>query len=356
MGVFEDQSGMITIPLQENIYVDEAIIQILNAARWSWDYELDAGVDLKPYYWVDARSPARALHELAHSELGTIVIRTNGAIRYKSRLNQDASVITINDDDCMHVRQMMPRDAIRNIIKISTSPRSERPVQSVWELPGYIEIDAGETVDNVWAEYLYNGQTVPVKNPIVPVPSVDYLASQNSDGSGTDLTANISVNLYSFATRGNLAFTNHGATRAYVYWARVRGTPIASSNTVTLEYQDDDSIRQFGARPFQLAIDQNINIARQYRELLGLYLTRARNYLVVQLLPNSEKAFIPDLGDIVQGNFPKLGISQEFRIIHIAHKNSGNLTFTTWILEPYIRLFAGVQIPVQVPFQLGGSI
>lgn len=355
-GFLRDQSGMVTIPLQEAIYVDDAMGQILDAAGWPtvWGRELDAGVDLRQYYWVDARSPARALHELAHNELGTLAITAEGAFRYRSRLSLESDVTTIRHEDCLSVRRMTPKEVIRNIIKIETRPRSERALQAVWELPGYLEINPGETIDDIWAEYEFNNATVPVKNPLTPVATTDYLAYENSDGSGSNLTANISVTLYSFSTRGRLAFTNNGLVKAYVTWGQVRGIPVAASNTATFEYEDASSVAQFGPRPFTLTIDQNLNVARQYRELLGLFMTSARNYLEVELMPNSEKQYIADLGDVVLGDFEQLGITQSFRVMRISHRHKGVLTFTTWLLEPYQRLFAGVQIPFQVPFQLGG--
>jgi hypothetical protein len=358
-GFLRDQAGTVTIPLQENIYVDEAMRMILDEAGWPnmWARSLDAGVDLRPYYWVDAKSPAKSLHELAANELGSVCIDASGALRFRSRLSLEDEVLTITHDDCLPngVRRALPREVIRNVLKVRTTPRSEKALQAVWTLTGTLELNPGETVDEIWAEYEYNGSAVPVKSPVAPVGTTDFLANSSSDGSGTDLTANISVSLYSFSTRGKLAFTNNGLTKAYITSAQIRGIPVAASNATTFQYTDSQSIKQFGPRPFTMQIDQNANIARQYRELLALFMPMAKDFLIVDLIPNPEVQFAVDLGQVIRGRFSVYDVDQAYRVIKISHKNKGNVTRTTWWLEPFMRLFAGAQVPMQVPFQLGGA-
>jgi len=353
-----DQKNEVTVPLQEDVYVDDAIALVLQKAGWPrpWSYELDPGVDLRPYFFVDARSAAQVIHELAHSELGNVAMKANGDLRFKSRLSQENEVLVLNDTDCIQVRRMSPSEVIRNMIRVKTAPRSEEALQDVWEIPQRIEIAAGETISDVWADFKYNNVAVPVKDPVTPVATTDYNATSVSDGTGTNLTANISVTMNSFSTNAQLSITNNGGTTAHVY-CRVRGKPLSTSNSVSFQYNDQASIKQFGPRPFTLLLDQNVNVARQYRELLSFFMTTSKNYLVVDLIPNPDVQFFADLGDIIRGHLDNYGIDQAFRVIGIKHKfldQSGIVVNTRWWLEPFSRLFAGVQIPMQVPFQLGG--
>ena len=356
--MLRDQANQVTIPLQENIYVDEAMALILERAGWprTWGYELEPGVDLRPYYWVESRSPAAALHELAFNELGTISIAADGALRYRSRLSLEDEVLTLTDDHVLNVRRMTPSEVIRNVLKVRSAPRSELSVAEVWRMGGELDIDPGEVIDDVWAEFTYNGQTVPVKNPITPAATTDFTAFSGSGGAGSNLTTNISVSMSPFATRAKLRMQNTGGTKAYINLMKMRGSPLVASNISTFESQDIESIRQFGPRPFTLTVDQNVNVARQYREILAAYLTNARNYAVVDLVPDPEVQFSVDLGQIISGQFSQWGISDSFRVIRILHKfldRSGIVVNTRLWLEPFVRLFTGVQLPVQLPFQLG---
>ena len=355
--VLRSQMNEVTVPLQEGIYVDDAMKLVLNKAGWPrpWGYDLDVGVDERDYFWVDARSAAQVIHELAHNELGSVSLTANGDLRFRSRVSQEAEVLELERDDCIRIRKLSPSEVIRNMLKVVSSPRSEEVEQEVWALPSRLEVDAGETISDVWAQFKYNNEVVPCKDPVTPTGS-DYSGSANADGSGADLTANISVTMNAFSTKAQLSVTNNGISPAYVY-VRVRAKPISKASSVSFQYRDEASIKQFGARPFGLNIDQNVNVARQYRELLALFMTTSRNYLVVDLLPNPEKQFKADLGDIIRANFSHYGINQAFKVIGISHKFrdvAGINVDTRWWLEPFTRLFAGVQVPMQVPFQLGG--
>jgi len=357
-GFLRDQSNSVTVPLQEDVYAEQAIQKVLDAAGWPslWGSDMNEGVDLRSYFWVDARSPAQVIHELAHNELGNVCMAGDGKLKFRSRTSLESEMIMIEDHDVMNVQKMTPAEVIRNVINVQSAPRTEQSTAVVWEIPGRLEVLAGETIDDVFAEFTYGNETVPVKNPITPVMTTDFDATQNEDGTGTPYTANFTVSLYAFSTRGQLTIKNSGGTAAWIY-VRVRGTPITKANSVSFGYRDETSIKQFGPRPFTLSIDQNVNVARQYRDLLGFYLTAAKNYLIVDLMPEPDIQFSADLGQIVFANLSNYEINQEYRLIRIAHKfndKAGIVMMTRWWLEPYVRLFAGVQIPMQVPFQLGG--
>jgi hypothetical protein len=361
-GYLRDQANSVTVPLQETIFADDAMRLVLAQAGWPvlWGTDFDSGVDVNPYFWVEGRSAAQVLHELAHNELGTIRLAANGAMTFRSRNFPEVELLTLTSDDIKSggIRRLTPDEAIRNLVQVSTSPRTEQSTQQVWEMPGPLQIGAGETIDDVWAEFTYNGNVVPVKNPITPVPTTDFLANSSSDGSGSNLTSNITISMSPFATRGQLTITNNGGTTAYVGPStgplRVRGNPIATTTTASFNYTDAESVRQFGARPFTLGIEQNVNVAKAYRDLLGIYLAQARHYLVVDLMPDWDVQFALDLGVVIR--LQLTGINQLFRVIRIAHKwqdQAGIVVNTQLYLEPFVNIATGVQIPVQLPFQLG---
>ena len=360
-GFLRNLNDLMTIPLQENVYPNEIINQILDASRYPkiWGRSLDTGIDQRPFFWADGRSPAKTIHETAQNELGNVFIAADGKLTFKSRVTPEINEITLTDDDVMRngITRMQPSDVIRNLLKVETSPRSSASVQTVWEIPGRLQISPGQTYDDVFAEFQYNNQTTPVKDPINPVSGTDFDATEFEDGSGADYTSDVIITMYAYSTRAQLSITNNGSNVVWVY-VKVRGTPIVKGSSVSFEYEDVESIKQFGPRTFVFSIDQNVNVARQYRDLLALYLTSAKDYLVADLVPNPDVQFALDLGMIVRGQFNRFGIDESYRVIRLRHKFSDKAGIVTWTrvwLEPYIRLFAGVQIPVQVPFQLGGS-
>jgi hypothetical protein len=357
-GYLRDQGNLVTVPLQENIYAEQAIQKVLDAADWPrlWGTDMNEGVDARPYFWVDSRSPAQVIHELAHNELGNVCITGEGKLKFRSRLSLETESMLITDDDVINVQKMTPAEVVRNVINVQSAPRSEQATAVVWGIPGRLQVQAGQTIDDVFAEFTYNNETVPVKSPITPVPTTDFNAKANEDGTGTDYTANFTVSMYAYSTKAQLSITNNGGTTAWIY-VRVRGNPITKANSVSFAYRGDASIKQFGPRPFTLSIDQSVNIARQYRDLLGTYLTQAKNYLVLDLMPEPDVQFAGQLGMIIRARLTNHGIDQAYRLIRYSHKfhdKNGIVVKTRWWLEPYVRLFTGVQIPFQLPVQLGG--
>lgn len=357
-GYLRDQGNLVSVPLQENIYAEQAIQKVLDAASWPrlWGSDMTEGVDMRPYFWVESRSPAQVIHELAHNELGNVCMTGDGKLKFRSRTSLESEAIVITDDNVMRVQKMSPAEVVRNVISVQSTPRTEQAVQTVWEIPGRLYVQAGETIDDVFAEFTYNNEIVPVKSPITPAAVTDYDAKQNEDGSGANYTANFTVLMYPFSTKAQLSITNNGVTAAWIY-VRVRGQPITKASSVSFGYRDEISIKQFGPRPFTFTIDQGVNIARQYRDLLGSYLPVAKNYLVLDLMPEPDIQFAGQLGMIVRARLTNHGIDQAYRLIRYSHKwhdRSGIVVMTRWWLEPYVRLFTGVQIPMQLPFQLGG--
>ena len=353
-----DQSSTVTVPLQESIYADDAMRLVLAQAGWPghWGIDFDSGVDASTYFWVDAQSPAKVIHQLAHNELGTVCIAANGDITFRSRNYPVTELLTLTSDDILRggIRRLTPAEAIRNLVQVKTSPRTEQATQEVWRLPGALQIGAGETINDIWADFAYNGASIPVRNPITPVATTDYLVNTASDGSGTDLTASVSLVMYPFATRAQISITNNSASTGYIWLLKVRGNPLATTTSASFNYTDTESVRQFGPRPFNMAFEQGVNVARAYRDLLGIYLAQARNYLVIDLLPNWDVQFAMDLGVIIRLQIT--GVNQLFRVIRVSHKfkdRSGIVVNTQIYLEPFVNIASGVQIPIQIPFQLG---
>lgn len=356
-GFLRDGLAEVYIPLQETIYSDAAILQILNAASWPsiWGSVLAAGVDARPYFWAEGVSAAETIHSLAHSELGVVFIDANGAMNFRPRTTLENSLLALTDNDVVGVQRQAPKEVIRNIIRVTTAPRSEQALQVVWGIPSRLQVNAGETISDIFAEFEFNGETVPVKNPIAPVAVTDYNATANDDGTGTDYTGNISISMYPFATRAQLSITNNGANTAYVY-VQIRGIPLAYVGSVSFDARSEDSIRQFGPRPFNFSIDQNLNVARQYRDILEMFFSLAKNYLIVDLMPNPDLQFSLDLGDVIQAVFNNYGVNANYRVIRISHRFSdvnGIVVNTRLWLEPYTRLWTGIQIPFQIPAQIG---
>lgn len=111
-----------------------------------------------------------------------------------------------------------------------------------------ITLEAGKT-QSILAEYHDpNGGNVKVagKNMIAPVSGTDYAMFTNKDGTGTNLTANLSVTVDYAAGAVFYTLENTGATNGYVTKLQARGTAIYLYEPLDIVVQDNTSIAARG--------------------------------------------------------------------------------------------------------------
>jgi hypothetical protein len=343
-----DQKARISLALQENIYADEAIQMILGTIGWpsTWGYDLDNGLNLQPFWWVDDESASAAMSELVFSELGRLWIAADGKLTFRNRHLVDTSVATITKEDIRTgtLRRREPWEVIRNSIRVTAKPRVEQATAELWRMSDVLRVLPGEAVDDVFAEFLFNSEKCPAKSVLQPVATTDYTANSNSDGSGTNLTANFTVTADVFSTGAKLIITNNSASVGYITFLRIRGNAIASTNNVPI--QADDVVSQQlhkATRSFDLSTNwvQNTNAARSEASFLRSFLSASQKYLEFELLPNPDLQFSMDLGKQVDVYLPDDGIEGSFRVHYIYHKSIDRSLVavrTTVMLEPFSQL------------------
>lgn len=81
---------------------------------------------------------------------------------------------------------------------------------------------------------------------VTPVATTDYTMFANADGTGTNLTANLSIAITKGANAAFLELTNSGATAGYITFLQIRGLGIYDDIETAFEQTDNTSITSFG--------------------------------------------------------------------------------------------------------------
>jgi hypothetical protein len=216
-----------------------------------------------------------ALADLARSELGYIYQRrdTTGAgetIVFENRhhrslsstlrasLSQvfdDLKVTNAADDIINRVRvRVYPRTTITNqvVAALSTSPSSPATI-----LPGETQ--------TIWLNYtdpVQRSSQIGAKDQIALAATTDYTMNTLADGTGTDLTAFLSVTAVNFGSSVKLTVTNAGTSAGVITKLQQRGTAIYALNpaeaesvtgtgetlaTIDAPYQSDPTLAKLAA-------------------------------------------------------------------------------------------------------------
>ncbi len=332
--------------LETSITPGQAINNILNAVSWPvrWGRNIDNGSANIGYHWASGNKLAWSeLEDVANSFLSLFFITADGKARFIDRNLEPTSVMDMDQSTLLKdIANPQPWWNRRNITRLKVHPMAEATAGVIYQVTGDpLLVEAGRT-KTIWPEYTYNNVSVPARNIIQPVATIDYLAFTNSDGSGTNKTSDCSVVVTDFGDNGKMVFHNNGATNFYVTFRQLRGNAIYEENASDTIYPEDFSaIRQPREFVLDLRWQQNANAAADYAVVLGDFLDRKHPFPVVKMQGRPEYQFTPDLFDVIGSlDVPKLGITGvSFRVGGIEGKSlSENCQDieTKFFLEPYI--------------------
>ena len=131
------------------------------------------------------------------------------------------------NDDFMTDLQVRHGTNMTNRFRFNTSPRSEDAAAVVlWASETPITILAGETLTEIRGNYTDPGagnSPVGGKNMVTPVATTDYQMFANSDGTGTDRTADLVVTAVYGTAEVKYTLTNNNAATSYVTKLQARG-------------------------------------------------------------------------------------------------------------------------------------
>lgn len=330
----------VSTAVKENYRTDEAITDMLAAIGWPamWGNDLDIGIDVRPYWWVDKRSAYDEIYDLVNSELGQFFIAADGKATFRNRNASESSAAALNGTNFREgIEVAMPWEMVRDTVRVWVRPRVLVSGIEIWRYQEILSIAAGATIE-IWADFTYNNNSVPAKTVTTPVATTDYTANSQSDGLGTDLTSNITIAMTTFSKSAKLKITNNGAGIAYLTLMRLRGDVIDSPNATYQEVRSGSGVNQ----TFELDLPwiQSTTVAAGFAEYLALYLS-GRAFIRVKLINQPETQFGVDLNDLVDVDIPDLGIYGTYRVAWLKHRwlnRTGYHVETEWLLEPYISL------------------
>lgn len=318
---------------------------------------LATGVSLFPYALIGgANGTLNGLQEaqrLALSEGGYIYLKgdtTSGGVlvgenRHTRALNVTSAATIANTMTALEVPSSL--EDVINVAKVTIHPRrigsSTDVLYSSLAVP-VLDPLGSVTLSGPYRDPDMQASRVAGVDMIDPVSTTDYLANSASDGSGTNVTANLTVTATFGGTGVTLVVTNTSATvPCYVTLLQCRGTglydydaPVMVSRNTTSEARYSSHVLSYDV-PYQ---DDPV-VGKAFADLVtSIWATPFEFATSVAFIANSDATLLTaalarEVGDRVTITETLTGVNSEFFINQVALSlSAGPLLTCAWVLAP----------------------
>lgn len=269
-------------------------------------YELDTGINIIPFgIFENGTRFSNIFHQLAEAENGHFYQDEEGKFRFENRQHWDSSPHDI-------VQRIIPTaqvieleapsdDHIINVVEIRSKVRKKQPQQVLVNYLIPVAIEGNSTIE-IFLDF--TDPVLAITEPTVDGAISFYEAFQNEDGTGTEISSNISIkHLDLFAQSVKITFQNNSATSGFITQIQISGRPAQVVEEIYHRGIDESSVTAFEERPFVIENDfiQSKSWAESYAQLVLSDFSEPENLvkMVIRAIPELQ------LGDLIswQGRY-----------------------------------------------------
>ncbi len=337
------------VTMQSNLYAGDAMGLVLDAAGWPADKrDLSTGVDEKTVWWASGVSARQALHELAEAEYGTLVMRADGTVRFRSRHDFYDVVATVTGADIQRgYRIPLPWEVVRTVARV----RAYLPKDTsglLYEYQASVPVQGSETTEIfVSVQDVYIGE----------ITSLEHTANASADGTGADMSDQVTVSATLLSPqRAKLEIANSSTGTVYLQSVKFYGSGVTMDGFVDREARNDAGAGLYGERALVVNVMwlQDALVAKDIADHLAWWYGEPapeRAAVEVRLKDRPALQFGVDVGDVVSLDLGS--IQGDYRLVHVEHHwldRTGRAVETKWLLQP---VFTFTDMYWFFPTQLG---
>lgn len=249
----------ITTPLFTNTNPSSVFTAVMSQCGVN-SFSSDQFQDTIPYAWYQDVQATTAIQDLIRFGKYALYEDGAGTIQLKNRyfgigLSSVATFAIDAPDGLFGMKYTLSEESVINRAKIESSPRAPTTAQNTvaW-ITNAITIPASSAV-GFWLSYVDPDQTsvlTPATSLQTPVASSDYLVNTSSDGTGTNITSALAVNVTMFGEAAVCSLYNATAATAYVTKFQIRGFSVRDQPSLSAQSDVSSSQSTFGLRSFFL--------------------------------------------------------------------------------------------------------
>lgn len=299
---FVDQSAMYT-----SLRSDQVIENILTQLGFSTaQYDLDQGINIINFLEMEVGDKfADIIDKITKAEYGHFYQDEEGKLRFENRQHWDSSPYNVvqrvlNTSQVLEAK-VPDTDHIINVVEVKAKPRAKQPAQVIMNFNTATLVSANSTVE-IWLNY--DDPILALTNPTYGGSDSYYLANEQSDGTGADVTTNISIkSISNFAKATKITFQNNSGSDSYITKIVITGRPAKATSEIYYREQRDASVTAYEEKNIVVENDF-IGDSNWAKSLAGLLLN---DYSIPENIQEITIRAIPELqlGDLIswQGRY-----------------------------------------------------
>ncbi len=311
---------------------DEVFTELLTSVtKQPPEVSSSAGSDVYPFALDNIKDESSTLlsefQKLAVSEFGYIYVKA-GRLVFEGRSVRAAAgapAFALTEDFLQSMRVSHGQDQVLNRIQVIVHPRRRDGNTNtvLFRLGSALRIERGTTQEFDAPYRDPNQQAVRVGGMDIvdpPVASTDYFFNSAQDGSGTDLTAQLSVVLTPGGNSAKVQITNNGPFDGYVPEGdyQIRGRGLYDQEPIISDLRDTDSAEDYGGNDFKFDMPYQSSpaIASDTAQFIRATNKDPRTRIeAVTFWANwdetvLQQVFLRDISDLVSVTSARLGVNQ----------------------------------------------
>lgn len=382
LGVLSAMQHKVDVEGQANILTGDAITAVLDAIDWPAALrDIDTGnTTMLRWFPAPNETAFSMLRAIEETEAGFLRETKDGKIAFEDRHHRLTGVhltsqAEYSDDpaDDIHPMAASHGDPLRELYNVITAESDEWEVQALavlWEHPEYAPgwnaiIKAGQsyTVQATFPNKTSNEDAVSVDAWTTPVATTDYTFNSELDGSGSNLTANISVSVVKTAHAMDITYTNNGAIDGALRGVQARGTELRIIRVANISEADAISQIVFGTREYSIPAKFLPSTEEARDRALAELSVRAWPLLIISMRLSASVNSIHKL-DLLQRDVSErvtidfdgvsgLYITEDYFIEHLKHSYSNAEHVVEMELSPASGYTAAIVLDVGPPLDTG---
>lgn len=323
-------SHIVTIAL--NALSGAPVMRVLDSSRFELPYVGDT--------WGESVTGAQVIRDAVEAERGRFFVTRDGMAVFLNRqhlLTTASPSVTLTD--AFESLTMTHAGGLHET-RVNVTPRALGAENAtLWTLTGALPIRAGAS--DCVVRFTSSGQRIGAALVLDPIGGVDYTVNTQADGTGANITAQVSVTLgETTATTARLLFNNASGGTAYLLaGARLKGTPLLRGDPLTVRATESaDTARLGGVTLTPALLDSVTDAEHMARYTLDLHRTPQTHITHATL--NQHAGFAAGLAltlfDAVRLRESHNTLDAVYRIVGEAHTvtQGGTSHRITWTLEP----------------------